>query len=68
MHKRVWIKKATSFKEAEEFEDDYYKRESVEERLGDIQFCRQMYFLMKGIDINAARKGLRRVFRIIQQK
>ena len=68
MKKKFWIKKVRSFKEAEEFEDDYYRRKSSEERLSDIQFCREQYFLMKGIDVNASRKRLRRVFKVIQQK
>lgn len=68
MHQRFWIKKADSFKQAEKFEKHYYHEESLEQRLNDVQLCRQMYFLMKGIDINAARKGLRRVFRIVEQK
>lgn len=67
--KRVcWIKKARSFEEAERFDDEYYNRESPEERLSDIQFCREQYFIIRGINIDESRKRLRRVFRVIKQK
>jgi len=59
---------ASSFKEAERLDDEYYIRESPEERLSDIQFCREQYFIIKGIDIDESRKRLRRVFRVIKQK
>ena len=64
--KKIWIHKAHSFKEAEQFEDRYYIRESPSERLSDIQLCRELYFQLKGLK-NARRKGLRRVVRVIQQ-
>lgn len=63
--KKIWIHKANSFKEAQEFEDRYYMEESPEERLSDIQFCREQYVRIKGIR-NAGRKRLRRVIRVIQ--
>ncbi|OGW00929.1 MAG: hypothetical protein A3I04_06250 [Nitrospinae bacterium RIFCSPLOWO2_02_FULL_39_110] len=68
MKRDLWIKKARSFKEAERLDDEYYIRESPEERLSDIQFCREQYFIIKGIDIDESRKRLRRVFRVIKQK
>jgi hypothetical protein len=64
--KKVWIHKTNSFKEAKEFEDKYYLLESPQERLSDMQFCREQYFKMKGI-VNAGRKRLRRVIRVVQQ-
>lgn len=64
MQKR-WVHKATSFKEAKDFEDELYMRASPEERLSDIQFCREQYFKIKGI-ANEGRKRLRRVIRVIQ--
>ena len=63
--KKRWIHKANSFKEAQEFEDRYYMQKSPEERLSDIQFCREQYFRIKGTK-NAGRKRLRRIIRIIQ--
>lgn len=64
--KKIWIHKARSFKEAEDFEDRYYRAKSPSERLSDMQFCREAYFKMKG-RAHAGRRGLRRVIRIIQQ-
>lgn len=64
--KKWWIRNAYSFKEAEEFDDEYYRQRTSEERLEDIQFCREMYFRLKGININESRKRLRRVLRVIQ--
>jgi hypothetical protein len=66
--KKWWIKKARSFKEAEGFDNEYYRHRTPEERLEDMQFCREMYFKLKGININESRKGLRRHFSVIQQK
>ncbi len=66
MKKRAYIYKARSFKEAEEWEDNLYASLNTEERLSDIQVCREQYFIMKGIDEN--RKRLRRVVRVIKQK
>ncbi len=63
--RKIWIKKFNSFKEAERFEDEYYRKRSPEERLEDIQLCREMYFELKKINLNACRKRLRRVFRVI---
>lgn len=63
--RKIWIHKATSFKDAKDFEDELYMRASPEERLSDIQFCREQYFKMKGLP-NEGRKRLRRVIRVIQ--
>jgi hypothetical protein len=65
--KEQWINKAGSFKEAEEFEDEYYRLRAPEQRLSDIQFCREMYFKLKGINVNEIRKGLRRFFKVTKQ-
>lgn len=63
-----WIRKAHSFEEEEKFDDEYYRQRSPEERLSDIQFCREMYFRLRRTDINESRKRLRRAIRVIQQK
>ncbi|MBM3246903.1 MAG: hypothetical protein FJZ13_06255 [Candidatus Omnitrophica bacterium] len=62
--KKIWMHKAKSFKEAEDFENRYYMEETPEERLSDIQLCRELYFRIK--KINANRKRLRRVVRVLQ--
>ena len=64
--KKIWIHKADSFKEANEFDDRYYLLKSPKERLSDIQFCREMFLKIKG-KASARRKGLRRFIRIIKQ-
>lgn len=64
--KKIWIHKSNSFKEANEFDVEYYSCESPRQRLSDMQFCREMYFKLKGIT-NAGRRRLRRVIRIIKQ-
>ena len=61
-----WIRKAKSFKEAEEFDDEYYRKMPPEDRLSDIQFCRQMYFKLKRINIDEIRKGLRRFYKVVK--
>ena len=68
MKRDLWIKKTHFFKEAERLDDEYYIRESPEDRLSDIQFCREQYFIIKGINIDESRRGLRRVFKVIKQK
>lgn len=64
--KKWWIRKAKSWEEAEQLDDEYYRLESPERRLSDIQFCREQYFKIKGININESRKRLRRFFKVIQ--
>src|SRR3989344_2438289 len=66
MKRDLWIKKTHFFKEAERLDDEYYIRESPEDRLSDIQFCREQYFIIKGINIDESRRGLRRVFKVIK--
>ena len=66
MMKEIWIHKVNSFQTAEEFEDKYYLLKSPQERLSDIQLCRELYLKIKG-KAYAGRKGLRRVLRIIKQ-
>ena len=62
---KIVINKAKSFKEAQEWQDNYYMSKTGRERLSDVQICRENYFKIKGI--NAGRKRLRRVFRIVKQ-
>ncbi len=63
--KIFWENVAHSFKEAKKFDDKYYSSMSPEERLSDIQFCREQYFQIKKLD--AGRKRLRRIIKVIQQ-
>jgi hypothetical protein len=65
--KRIWINKASSFKEAEKFDVDYYLGMSEAERLETLQLLREAYKIRKGHK-GESRKGLRRLIKIIQQK
>lgn len=64
--KRIWVHKTKSFKKAKEFEEKYYLLESPQQRLSDLQFCRQQYFKIRGMT-DEGRKGLRRVIRVAKQ-
>lgn len=63
--KKIWIHRANSFEEAEEFDLEYYLEMSGEERLNTLQYLREMYFKIRG-KRNACRKRLRRVIKVIQ--
>lgn len=63
--KKIWINKANSFKEAEEFDIHYYMEMSKTERLETMQFLREIYGKMKDRRKYESRKGLRRFIKII---
>ena len=63
--KKFWVHKADSFKEAEDFDREYYLAMPGEERLETVQFLREAYYKIKGVK-NESRKGLRRVIKVIQ--
>ena len=65
--RKIWARKARSYKEAEENDRDYYSAMSRMQRLETIQFLREVYYKIKGMS-GEGRKRLRRVVRIIQQK
>jgi hypothetical protein len=65
--KRIWINKAGSFKEAQDYDISYYLSLSSEERLECVQFLREEYFKFNGIEFREDGKRLRRVFKIIKQ-
>ena len=66
--KKVWMHKAHSFEEAEEFDRNYYLRMGPEERLETVQLLREMYFKFGRPSQDENRKGLRRAIKIIKQK
>ena len=66
--KKIWMHKAHSFKEAEEFDRDYYLRMGPQERLETVQFLREIYSKFGRPSRYEDRKGLRRTIKIIQQK
>ena len=65
--KRIWINKAGSFKEAQDFDTAYYLSLSIEERLEGVQILREEYFKSNGLEFCEDGKRLRRVFRVIKQ-
>ncbi|MBL7084955.1 MAG: hypothetical protein ISS43_02465 [Candidatus Omnitrophica bacterium] len=63
--KKIWVNKATSFKAAKQFDDNYYLAISGIKRIETMQILREMHFKIKGFK-NAGRKRLRRVIKVIQ--
>ncbi len=66
--KKIWINKAESFKDAEQFDIDYYLGMNNKERLETVQFLREIYFKFNRKKNNENRKRLRRIVRFIKQK
>jgi len=67
MNKKIWIKKASSFSEAQDQDLEYYLNMSAQERIETVQFLREQYFKFNGISPHEGGKGLRRTIRVIQQ-
>lgn len=65
--KSIWVHKAISFKEAEDFDKGYYLNMSRSNRLELMQLLREQYFKLKKQVINGNTKRLRRSVKIIQQ-
>ncbi|MDP2911205.1 MAG: hypothetical protein Q8N76_02595 [Candidatus Omnitrophota bacterium] len=65
MHK-IWINKASSFKEAEEFDLKYYHNMSSSKRLDIVQSLRDSYFKINGISKDECKKRLRRIIKVIK--
>ena len=65
--KKIYVNKAKSFEEAQDFDDQYYLDLSSTERVESIQFLREVYFKSNGLKLGENGKRLRRVFRIIKQ-
>ena len=63
--KRLWVNKASSFKEAEKFSKKYYRAMSRTERLETVQLLREIYNKIKRPKY-ATGKRLRKVIRVIQ--
>lgn len=62
--KKIWINKANSFKEAAEFDLEYYIRMSRSERISTMQFLREIYHKLK-VPRNGNGKRLRRIIKVI---
>jgi len=66
--KKIWLRKAKSFSEAQEQDIDYYLKMSPQERLETVQFLREQYPKFARVKLNESRKRLRRTVRIVQLK
>jgi hypothetical protein len=65
--KKIWVNRAKSFEEAQEFDNAYYLRLSRTERVESVQYLREEYFKSHGLNLREDGKRLRRVFRVIKQ-
>ena len=65
--KKIWINRARSFEEAQNFDNEYYDSLSIAERIESVQILREEYFKSYGLKLSENGKRLRRVFRIIKQ-
>jgi len=65
--KKYWVKKTNSFKNAQEFDEQYYLKMGYKQRLDIMQFLREMYFKFNKGGNNEGRKRLRRSIKIIKQ-
>ena len=64
--KKIWIHKADSFKEAEQFDREYYAAMTPAQRLAVVQFLRESHHKFGGRKHGRNRKGLRRSFKIVE--
>ncbi len=67
MKRDIWINKAKSFGEAQDFDTAYYLNLSSTERIETVQVLREAHFKSTGLFRRENGKRLRRVLRIIKQ-
>jgi hypothetical protein len=67
MKKTIWVNKANSFEDAQQFEAAYYLITSGTERIETVKILREAHFKSTGLYSRENRKKLRRVFRVIKQ-
>ncbi len=65
--KKIWVNRAKSFDEAQDFDKAYYLSLSSTERVENVQFLREEFLKSHGLKFREDGKRLRRVFRIIKQ-
>lgn len=68
MKREIWINKANSFEDAQEFDTAYYLNLSSAERVETVQVLREAHFKLNGLFRRENGKRLRRVLRVIKQK
>jgi hypothetical protein len=64
MKRKIWVNIADSFSNAEDFDSEYYKKQTPDERLDAMQFLREQYCKMNKKAEDAHRKGLRRLIKV----
>jgi len=67
MKEKIWINKATSFKEAQKFDNVYYRNLSNAERVETVQVLREAHFKSNGLFRRENGKRFRRVLKVIKQ-
>jgi hypothetical protein len=67
MKREIWINKAKSFEDAQEFDTAYYRSLSSTERVEAVQVLREAHFKSNGLFRRESGKRLRRVLRVIKQ-
>ncbi len=65
--KKIYVNRARSFKEAEDFDIAYYASLSSTERVESVQILCEEFFKSNGLEFREDGKRLRRVFRVIKQ-
>ncbi len=65
--KKIYVNRARSFKEAEDFDIAYYASLSSTERVESVQILREEFFKSNGLEFREDGKRLRRVSRVIKQ-
>ena len=65
--KKIWVNRADSFEEAQDFDNSYYSSFSSAQRVENVQILREEYFKTHGMKFCEDGKRLRRVFRVIKQ-
>ena len=65
--KKIWVNKAKSFEEAQDFDNAYYSSLSSTERVESVQILREEFFKFCGLKFCEDGKRLRRVLSIIKQ-
>jgi len=67
MKREIWINKANSFEDAQEFDTAYYLNLTSAERVETVQVLREAHFKLNGLFRRENGKRLRRVLRVIKQ-
>ena len=64
---KIWVNRARSFEEAQDFDNAYYLSLSSTQRLESVQILREEFFKSNGLKFREDGKRSRRVLRVIKQ-